>query len=314
MVPIPQYPLYSATIEEFNLGQIGYYLDESNNWSLDMAELERSLKASADIYDTRALCVINPGNPTGQVLSRENIEAIIRFAHKHRLFILADEVYQDNVYAPGSQFHSFKKVLSQMGEPYSSMELASFHSCSKGYMGECGMRGGYVELLNVDPDVYVMFKKMISAKLCSTVVGQAVLDCVVNPPNPNDPSYSLWLQEKTQVLRSLKERALLVKDAFDAIDGISCNPVQGAMYAFPRVDLPPKAVQKAKSLGQEPDFFYAMQLLESTGVCIVPGSGFGQRDGTYHFRTTILPQPAMLKEMLDRFKSFHSRFMNEYRQ
>lgn len=54
--------------------------------------------------------VINPGNPTGQVLSRENIEEIIKFAYKEKLFVLADEVYQDNVYAEGSKFYSFKKV------------------------------------------------------------------------------------------------------------------------------------------------------------------------------------------------------------
>lgn len=69
---------------------------------------------------------------TGQVLSRENIEEIIKFAHKENLFIFADEVYQDNVYAKGSKFHSFKKVLMEMGEPYSKVELASFMSCSKG--------------------------------------------------------------------------------------------------------------------------------------------------------------------------------------
>lgn len=61
-------------------------------------------------------------------------------------------------------------------------------------MGECGMRGGYVELVNMDPDVYVNFKKMISAKLCSTVLGQAVVDTVVNPPKPGEPSYDLWLK------------------------------------------------------------------------------------------------------------------------
>lgn len=54
--------------------------------------------------------VINPGNPTGQVLSRDNIEEIIKFAYKERLFIFADEVYQDNIYAEGSKFFSFKKV------------------------------------------------------------------------------------------------------------------------------------------------------------------------------------------------------------
>lgn len=58
----------------------------------------------------KCLVVINPGNPTGQVLSRENIEEIIKFAYENNLFLLADEVYQDNVYAQGSQFHSFKKV------------------------------------------------------------------------------------------------------------------------------------------------------------------------------------------------------------
>ncbi|CCD61912.1 alanine transaminase [Caenorhabditis elegans] len=313
MIPIPQYPLYSATIEEFGLGQVGYYLSESSNWSMDEAELERSFNDHCKEYDIRVLCIINPGNPTGQALSRENIETIIKFAQKKNLFLMADEVYQDNVYAQGSQFHSFKKVLVEMGEPYNKMELASFHSVSKGYMGECGMRGGYVEFLNLDPEVYVLFKKMISAKLCSTVLGQAVIDAVVNPPKEGDASYALWKQEKDAVLASLKERATLVEKAYSSIDGISCNPVQGAMYAFPQITIPQRAVEKAQSLNQQPDFFYAMQLLETTGICIVPGSGFGQKDGTYHFRTTILPQPELFKDMLSRFTDFHQKFLAEYK-
>ena len=58
----------------------------------------------------------------------------------------------------------------------------------------------------------------------------------------------------------------------------------GAMYAFPRLHLPKKAITKAEEVGQAPDVFYAFQLLENTGICIVPGSGFGQYPGTYHFR------------------------------
>ncbi|VDM57922.1 unnamed protein product [Angiostrongylus costaricensis] len=285
MIPIPQYPLYSATVEEFNLGQVGYYLHEEKNWSLEEEELERSYKESLKQYDTKVLCVINPGNPTGQ----------------------------DNIYAEGSKFHSFKKVINEMGAPYNKMELASFHSVSKGYMGECGMRGGYVEFFNLDPQVFVMFKKMISAKLCSTILGQVVMDTVVNPPKSGDPSYNQWLQEKTAVLDSLKKRAILVKEAYGSIEGIKCNEVQGAMYAFPQIELPSRAIETARSLNQEPDFFYAMKLLESTGVCIVPGSGFGQKQGTYHFRTTILPQTELMKEMLDRFKSFHMKFLEEYK-
>ncbi|KAJ1351602.1 hypothetical protein KIN20_007685 [Parelaphostrongylus tenuis] len=313
MIPIPQYPLYSATVAEFGLGQVGYFLHEETNWSLEEEELERSYKESLKQYDTRVLCVINPGNPTGQVLTRKNIETIIKFAHRHKLFLMADEVYQDNIYAEGSKFYSFKKVINEMGAPYNKMELASFHSVSKGYMGECGMRGGYVEFFNLDPQVFVMFKKMISAKLCSTILGQVVMDTVVNPPKPGDPSYNQWLEEKTAVLDSLKKRATLVKEAYGSIEGIKCNEVQGAMYAFPQLELPPRAVETARSLNQEPDFFYAMKLLESTGVCIVPGSGFGQREGTYHFRTTILPQTDLMKEMLNRFKSFHMKFLEEYK-
>ncbi|XP_023773871.1 alanine aminotransferase 1-like [Cyanistes caeruleus] len=77
--------------------------------------------------------VVSPG----QVQSRECIEDVIKFAYEEKLFLMADEVYQDNIYAKGSAFYSFKKVLKEMGPPYSdSVELASFHSISKGYMGE----------------------------------------------------------------------------------------------------------------------------------------------------------------------------------
>jgi len=132
LIPIPQYPLYSATLAEFGLAQIGYYLDEGNKWSLEVSELERALRKVEDTCNPRVLVVINPGNPTGQVLTRKNIENVIRFAHKHHLFLLADEVYQNNIYDKDSAFHSFKKVMTEMGEPYSKMELASFMSISKG--------------------------------------------------------------------------------------------------------------------------------------------------------------------------------------
>jgi alanine transaminase len=81
-------------------------------------------------------------------------------------------VYQHNVYAKGSEFHSFHKVLTELGPEYAGQELASFMSISKGYMGECGYRGGYCELLNIDPEVKAMLVKSISASLCSSVVAQ----------------------------------------------------------------------------------------------------------------------------------------------
>lgn len=206
------------------------------------------------------------GNPTGQVLTRENIQQIIKFAYDNNLFVFADEVYQDNIYDKESTFHSFKKVMYEMGAPYQNMELASFMSCSKGYMGECGIRGGYVELINLDPQVRAMFQKSISAQLCPTTVGQAAIDVVVNPPRKGEPSYEQWYKEKQTVLKSLKERAELIAKTLNSFEGFSCNPVQGAMYAFPRIDLPPKAIQAAKEAGLPADTFYAFQLLEETGM------------------------------------------------
>ncbi|CAG5100918.1 Similar to gpt2: Alanine aminotransferase 2 (Xenopus laevis) [Cotesia congregata] len=312
MIPIPQYPLYSAALAEFGLSQIGYYLDEDNKWGLDITELERAYNQAKKTCNPRVIVVINPGNPTGQVLTRANIENVIRFAQKNRLFILADEVYQDNIYDPDSAFHSFKKVMIEMGAPYNKMELASFMSISKGYMGECGIRCGYAEYFNMDPDVMAILSKSISAMLCPTVLGQVAMDVVVNPPKPGEPSYNQFIKEKTAVLESLAERSRLVVDTLNSIPGFKSNPAMGAMYVFPRIDLPPKAIEAAKAAGQEPDVFYAFKLLEATGICVIAGSGFGQKPGTYHIRTTILPQKEMIKTMLNSLKEFHLKFMKEY--
>lgn len=265
MVPIPQFPLYSGSVVEFGMHQIDYYLNEEANWALEISELERAFDVAKKHCNPRAIVVINPGNPTGQILTYDNIKDIIKFAHKHHLFILADEVYQGNVYGKGSAFHSFKKVLFEMGDPYEGMELASFMSCSKGIHGECGIRGGYVELINVEPAVKQLYVKLISVQLCATTVGQAAIDVVVNPPKQNEPSYEQWHKEKTTILHSLKERAKLVADTFNSFEGFSCNTVQGALYAFPQIHLPSRAAEAAKQAGQPADDFYAFQLLEETG-------------------------------------------------
>jgi alanine transaminase len=257
--------------------------------------------------------VINPGNPTGQVLTRANIEMVIKFAAEKGLFVFADEVYQHNVYAEGCEFHSFKKVMMEMGEPYSKLEVASFMTCSKGYMGECGIRGGYAEVVNMDPDVMAMLQKSISAKLCPTVIGQACMETVVNPPREGDPSFVSWKEQVDGTLASLAERALLVAGTLNSIEGISCNAVQGAMYAFPNISLPPKAIAAATEAGMAADAFYASALLEATGICIIPGSGFGQRPGSFHFRTTILAQKDVIKSMLGRLGAFHVKFLAEYK-
>ncbi|KAM4865141.1 alanine aminotransferase 1 [Thomomys bottae] len=313
LIPVPQYPLYSAALAELGAVQVDYYLDEEHAWALDVTELRRALSQARDHCRPRALCVINPGNPTGQVQTRECIEAIIRFAFEEGLFLMADEVYQDNVYAEGSQFHSFKKVLMEMGPPYAAQqELASFHSVSKGYMGECGFRGGYVEVVNMDPEVQRQMQKLMTVQLCPPVPGQALVGLVVSPPAPADPSFAQFHAERKAVLGQLAAKAKLTEEIINSIPGIHCNPVQGAMYSFPRIELPPRAVQRAQELGLAPDMFFCLRLLEETGICVVPGSGFGQQEGTYHFRMTILPPMEKLRLMLEKLSHFHAKFTSEY--
>ncbi|KAM4722212.1 alanine aminotransferase 2 [Rhinophrynus dorsalis] len=313
MIPIPQYPLYSAAISELDAIQVNYYLDEDNCWALDVKELQRALYQAREYCNPKVLCIINPGNPTGQVQSRRCIEEVIHFAWQEGLFLLADEVYQDNVYSESCRFHSFKKVLYEMGSEYfNNVELASFHSTSKGYMGECGYRGGYMEVLNLHPDVTAQLVKMLSVRLCPPVSGQAAMDVVVNPPQPEEESYELFSREKEVVLSNLAHKAKLTEELLNQVPGITCNPLQGALYAFPRIFIPPKAVEKAKELQMAPDMFYCIRLLEETGICVVPGSGFGQKEGTHHFRMTILPPAEKLKILLQKVKDFHVKFIEEH--
>jgi alanine transaminase len=84
------------------------------------------------------------------------------------------------------------------------------------------------------------------------------------------------------------------------------------MYLFPRITLPAKAIQAAMDKGQAPDAYYAMALLNATGVCVVPGSGFGQKDGTFHYRSTFLPPEEQMDQFIESIKKFHEEFMHKY--
>lgn len=314
MIPIPQYPLYTATMALLDARVVPYYLDEDNGWSLSVDELNRSLKEAQKAgTDTRGLVIINPGNPTGQCLSKENIEIIIKFCYENNLVLLADEVYQDNIYYSDKPFHSFKKVKGEMGSKYADLELVSFHSTSKGFIGECGKRGGYMELDSIDPAVQAQIYKLASIGLCPNVVGQIVSDLMVKPPGPKDPSGPLYIKERQDICDTLQRKSAKLVAAFNRIEGMSCNNAEGAMYVFPRIRLPEKALAKAKSVGMKPDAYYCLRLLEATGVCTVPGSGFGQVEGTWHFRCTFLPLEGEMDAFIASMSDFHGKFMQEFK-
>jgi aspartate/methionine/tyrosine aminotransferase len=103
--------------------------------------------------------------------------------------IIADEVYSDNVYEKGAKFHSFRKILAkQKKEIANSVELFSMNSISKGVTGECGLRGGYLEAVNIDPEVQELMLKCKSIELCANTVGQISMTLKVDPPKRGQES------------------------------------------------------------------------------------------------------------------------------
>ena len=297
MVPIPQYPLYSASITLLGGAMVPYFLDEAKDWSLSRQALETAhAGAVARGIRVRAIAVINPGNPTGAVLDEANVAMVLDFARTHGLSVLADEVYQENVYRPGDRFVSFASVL--VGRGILDVPLFGFHSVSKGFFGECGHRGGYLECRNVPAEVMAEIEKLQSVALCANSAGQLVTWMMVRPPRPGEPSFALFDRERRGILDSLKHRAALLEKGLNAIPGIQCNALTGAMYAFPRIALPAGAT----------DGEYCLALLEETGICVVPGSGFGQLPGTCHFRTTILPPVEEIETVVRKLGDFHASF------
>jgi len=303
LIPIPQYPLYSATITLYGGAQVPYLLDEANGWKLSRRALDEALAvARAKGIRPRGIVVINPGNPTGAVLDERNVEMVLDFARENDLSLLADEVYQDNLYVPGDRFVSFAGALERRG--IRDVSLFSFHSTSKGFLGECGQRGGYVECRNVPPDVADEITKLQSISLCANSAGQIVTFLMVRPPRPGDPSFPLYDREKREILDSLRLKAGIVERGLNAVEGIRCNAVTGAMYAFPSLRLPPGVT----------DSQYCLALLEETGICVVPGSGFGQADGTWHLRATILPPIDQIEWVVKRIAAFHQAFSERHRR
>ncbi|MCK5572098.1 MAG: aminotransferase class I/II-fold pyridoxal phosphate-dependent enzyme [Bacteroidetes bacterium] len=321
MIPIPQYPLYSASITLFGGRQIGYHLDEENGWQLDQDTLTEALeRAVQGGTHPVAIAVINPGNPTGGVLTPENIRMVVGFAKKHNLSIIADEVYQENIYSDRLKFVSFAETMDELGE--SDITLFSLHSVSKGFLGECGHRGGYLEIRNVPDDVMAQFIKLQSISLCANVGGQLATYMMVAPPQPGDASYETYVAERDGVLSSLKRKSEILQEGIKRIEGMSLVPPIGAMYAFVELELPHDPGVQLDSMSPaerleydaKRDSAFCFALLEKTGICVVPGSGFGQKPGTLHFRTTFLPPQDEIEELVVELKKFHEKYVRELQE
>ncbi|CAJ1072390.1 Hypothetical predicted protein [Xyrichtys novacula] len=310
LVPVPSHVTTTLSIPSLGGVVIPYYLSEEQGWQLQVEELQRALDSAKAWCKPVTLYIINPGNPPGQIQSRKSMQEVIQFVSEKRLFLLADEVYQNLIYGENSEFVSYKRVLGEMGHPLSdTVELASFHSASKGFTAECGLRGGYVELVNVDPAVMKHIYALFSKDSCGPVLGQMALDLALNPPQPGDPSYPLYHTETEHIRKSLLHNIKRVSEILNSLPGFSCQPVQGGSFAYARLFLPPSAIQKAEELGLKPDTYYCVRLLEEAGVLTLPGSEFGQKEGTHHMRFCITTPQERMEEVLRRITNFHTQFM-----
>ncbi|KAH1204509.1 Alanine aminotransferase 2, mitochondrial [Glycine max] len=144
---------------------------------------------------------------------------------------------------------------------------------------------------------------------CHSITGLVFNGCL----QVGDESYESFNAEKENILESLARRAKTLEDAFNKLEGVTCNKAEGAMYLFPQIRLSQKAIKAAGDANTAPDNFYCKRLLNATGVVVVPGSGFGQVPGTWHFRCTILPPEEKIPAIVTRLTEFHEKFMDEFR-
>ncbi|XP_075599260.1 alanine aminotransferase 1-like isoform X3 [Balearica regulorum gibbericeps] len=294
LVPVPGPPLHGAAAGLAGAVAVPYPLAEERGWAVDCDGVRRALRRARARCLPKALCVVNPGDPTGHVLSRQSMEDIIRLAGEENLLLLADEVQQERAFLPDRPFLSFKRVLGEMGAPLAStVQLVSFYSLSKS-VGGGGFRAGFFELVNVDPSVLKCFYTW-GMSVYPPILGQVMLDTAVQPPLPDDPSYPAFQEE-----------------VLGRAPGIRCRPLHGGARAFPRIQLPPRALRRARALGLEPDVFFCRELLEATGMVLAPGSEFGQPEGTHHLGLSLLLPAETLERVLLALTRFHAAFLRRF--
>jgi alanine-synthesizing transaminase len=277
LVPMPTYPLYTAVLAKLDAKALYYRLDSTRGWMPDLDHL-KSLVTPA----TRALVVIDPNNPTGAVYPVETRRALIEFADRHGLLILADEVYGDL---------GFEGAVPPYGLLDPDAPIISFSSLSKAYLAP-GWRTGWMAVGRSPrlDDVVAAVRKLADGRLCSTVPMQYA----IAPALTGDRSHQVSFR------RDLKARADLTVARLRAMPGVSCVAPTAAFYAMPRVALPP---------GRS-DEHYVKALLHATGVLCVYGSGFGLPAEEGFLRIVFLAPLDELTAIYDKMAAFTAEYLS----
>jgi alanine-synthesizing transaminase len=271
LTPSPGYPLYTALLSRLEAVNQPYALDEASGWQPDLEDIRSKITEK-----TRAIVVINPNNPTGSVARREILAGIVALAKEHNLLVIADEIYDRLVLSDSEHV-----ALGSLDPNASVLTLGGL---SKNWIVP-GFRIGWGILSGVS-------EKLAAYKNAIQQLGRARLSA--NHPEQYGIAPALLGDQShlTTICKELRERTALASRILNSTSTIRCVEPEGAFYAFPRL------------LHAKDDSRFCSDLMEATGVVVVPGSGFGQAANTQHFRVVLLPDRAQLTEALETVVSF----------
>jgi alanine-synthesizing transaminase len=233
---------------------------------------------------TRAIVLINPNNPTGATYPRALLERIVAIAAKHNLLLMSDEIYDEILYDDAH----FEPLAPIAGD----LPCLSFGGLSKVHRA-CGWRVGWA-VLSGDPlasgDFHHAMDLLGALRLCANVPGQFAIHQALHGEDTIRPL--------TAPGGRLYETRRALIEACEASEHLQLVAPQGALYGFP-------AVVGAAAQGFD-DHAFALEMLESEDVLIVPGSSFNVPFRN-HFRVTLLPEAPVLREVFARIDRVLSR-------
>jgi alanine-synthesizing transaminase len=274
LVPSPDYPLWTAAVT-LNAGRAVHYPCLPENGFLPDPDVIESMITPR----TRAIVVINPNNPTGAVYPRELLERLAAMAERHRLIVLADEIYDQMVYDDAEFVPMATLVNETMCITYSGLSKV-YRAC--GYRvgwavlsGAMERAGGYLEGLEL----------LAALRLCSNVPSQWAVQTALG-----------GFQSIGQLVSPggrLYQSRQTVLDAVAASRYLELVAPMGAMYAF-------IGVNPQRYPGFD-DQAFALDLLESRHVLVAPGTSFNTSYRN-HFRITMLPDTDTLEEVFGRIE------------
>lgn len=282
LVPMPDYPLWTAAVNLAGGTARHYVCDEQTGWLPDLKDIENKITAN-----TRGIVLINPNNPTGALYPQETLEGIIEIARHHGLVIFADEIY-DKVLFDGNTHTSVASLADDV-------LFITFNGLSKNYR-TCGYRAGWLVISGEKrhaKDYIEGLNMLASMRLCANVPGQLAIQTALG-------GYQSINDLVAPTGRLCKQRDLAYKMLTD-IPGVSCVKPKAGLYLFPRLD--------PKIYPIEDDQQFILDLLLEEKVLLVQGSGFNWH-APDHFRVVFLPNVDDLTEAFTRI----ARFLENYRK